>query len=114
MDTILKEKALSVIRNHVNRNQMICEEGILDSILCSFVVITKPVAKYGDTVSVLNYRKRPAEFEIGKVTSYKLKGIRDDLQWQYEVVLDRKSDLDNPIFLIVGDSDVEIINDILE
>lgn len=53
------------------------------------IKIPKPKAKYGDEVNVLNYRFRPARWDVGECrgVQYKCAFSRDKFSWQYDVYI---------------------------
>lgn len=69
------------------------------------IEIPRPVAAYGETVSVLNYRRKPAAWEEGTIAGL---GWRNDFggafSWSYRVRLGRLGKR-GPIFVQVGDFD---------
>lgn len=68
------------------------------------MLIPEPKARYGDTVMVLNYRKRPALWAVGKChgCEYGSKFSSDDFYWQYFVRVDGYK-----VSLYVGDAGIE-------
>jgi hypothetical protein len=75
------------------------------------VNIQDPVAKVGATVLVLNYRKRPAEWERGRILRFECRPS-DDLatgHWSYTVRLERMTTRGHPIDLYVSDEDIRAV-----
>ena len=56
----------------------------------NFISIREPKARYGDTVMVLNYRKRPAQWQEGKCRGceYGSQFSVEDFTWKYTVDID--------------------------
>ncbi len=74
-------------------------------------ITIRPKALEGDTVNVLNYRKTPSQWEPGVVYGFgavEARIYQDGVATMaYRVLLDRRSDLGNMIFLYVGDKRIK-------
>lgn len=67
------------------------------------VMVPSPVAGYGHTVAVLNYRRTPAAWELGTVEGLSYENnFGGEFSWSYRVRLARVSSNGNPIFLHIG------------
>lgn len=80
------------------------------------VTIPAPLAREGDRVRVLNYRRVEGQWEAGKLAGepiwYASKRQPFDGRWTYRVCLNRKSAAGRRIHLTVGDQQLERALDI--
>ena len=72
-------------------------------------------AEVGDSVWVLNYRRRPAQWESGSVRNVNAGFRNQKARVSYEVVLDRKTKPDrwgfeSLLLVTVGDDGIEFIS----
>ena len=77
--------------------------------------IPDPIANFGDTVLVHNYRRkekagsriRTRWMERGRVVGLRHENNFGFFSWKYDVLLDRKSRASHPIRLYVSDDGIE-------
>jgi len=68
------------------------------------ITISKPKAKYGDTVLVLNYRKTPKVWQEGEVRGVAYKsGFGERFSWVYDIYIDTGKGY----FIYVGDEAIK-------
>lgn len=68
--------------------------------------IPDPKANRDDHVLVENYRKKPPEWELGRVHSLKYENRFGSFDWCYEVILDRRG-AKGLLRMYVGDHDLK-------
>lgn len=74
--------------------------------------IPDPKAKYDDIVMVLNYRRRPAAWELGRVERVSYSCSSGEWCWSYDVRLLRANSKGHQcLWLYVGDESVELARD---
>ena len=106
----MKKRAISNIDKLVNENETIDVADFLDSVLKISDLIEKPIAIYGETVSVLNYRKKPKRWEEGVVREVSYSSLFEKFSWSYRVVLKRTTPKGKVISLCVGDNGLKRFN----
>lgn len=65
--------------------------------------IKDPMARYGDSVMVLNYRCKPARWDEGECASASYSDTHGVWSWQYSVRINRGK----IFFLYVGDNGIK-------